>query len=283
MQVTIQILTGCTLAGLLGAVGLRLSWEGVARALTQCRFGVVMAANFVAVPALTVMVARGFGLPPYVTVAMILLAAAPFAPVVPVFARMSGGDLALAAGLTVVFPVVSVLLTPLTVQVALWWVGEAGQVRWNMLASLGVLAATIALPLAAGVGIRHWAPGLGRRMLRPMERVSEMSGAALLILVVVGEFRAIWGLGWGAWVAMGLVFELSLVLGWALGGPDRGARQVVALGTSNRNLALALMVALQSSADARVVSAVVGNGLLLILLGLLHVGWWRWTRSGTCD
>jgi len=82
---------------------------------------------------------------------------------------------------------------------------------------------------------------------------------------------------------MGLVFELSLVLGWALGGPDRGARRVVALGTSNRNLALALMVALQSSADARVVSAVVGNGLLLILLGLVHVGWWRWARRGVRD
>jgi bile acid:Na+ symporter, BASS family len=44
------------------------------------------------------MVARGFGLRPEVTVAMILLAAAPFAPVVPIFARMSRGDLALAAG-----------------------------------------------------------------------------------------------------------------------------------------------------------------------------------------
>ena len=283
MQVTIQILTCCTLAGLLGAVGLRLSWEGVKRALRQCRFGVIMVANFVAVPALTVMVARGFGLPPDVTVAMILLAAAPFAPVVPIFARMSHGDLALAAGLTVVFPVVSVLLTPLTVQVALGWVAEAGQVRWNMLASLGMLAATIALPLAAGVWFRHWAPGLGQRMLRPLERVSEMSGAALLILVVVSEFRVLWSLGWGVWLAMGLVFELSLALGWALGGPDRGTRRVVAIGTSNRNLALALLVALQSSADARVVSAVVGNGLLLILLGLLHVGWWRWVRSGPRD
>jgi BASS family bile acid:Na+ symporter len=281
VQVTIQILTCCTLAGLLAAVGLRLDWRDVERALRECRFGLIMAANFVAVPALTVMVACVFGLQPHVTVAMILLAAAPFAPVVPIFARMCRGDLALAAGLTVVYPVVSVLMTPLTVQVALWWVAETGHVRWNMFASLGMLAATIVLPLAAGLLIRHWAPGLGQRMLGPVERVSETSGAALLILVVVAEFRTISSLRWGAWMAMGLVFELSLALGWALGGPDRGTRKVVALGTSNRNLALALMVALQSSADARVVSAVVGDGLLLILLGLLHVGWWHWVRSGT--
>ena len=78
---------------------------------------------------------------------------------------------------------------------------------------------------------------------------------------------------------MAVVFELSLVLGWKLGGPERGARQVVAMGTSNRNIALALLVALQSFAGTPVVSAVVGNGLLLIMLGLLHVGWWRFGRS----
>jgi BASS family bile acid:Na+ symporter len=74
---------------------------------------------------------------------------------------------------------------------------------------------------------------------------------------------------------MALLSELSLVLGWTLGGPTSGARQVVALGTSNRNIALALLMALQSFAGTPVVSAVVGNGLLLIALGLLHVGWWR--------
>ena len=74
---------------------------------------------------------------------------------------------------------------------------------------------------------------------------------------------------------MALVFELSLLAGWQLGGLNRGARQVVALGTSNRNIALALLVAIQNFHGTAVVSAVVGNGLVLIALGLVHVGWWR--------
>jgi BASS family bile acid:Na+ symporter len=87
-------------------------------------------------------------------------------------------------------------------------------------------------------------------------------------------------LGWRAWLAMGLLCELSLWLGWKLGGPTRGTRQVVALGTSNRNIALALLVALESFPGTPVVSAVVGNGLLLIALGLLHVAWWRFGGAG---
>jgi BASS family bile acid:Na+ symporter len=216
-----------------------------------------------------------FGLPQPVAVAMILLAAAPFAPVVPIFARMARADLALAAGLTAVYPLLSVFLTPLAIQGALWFLAEKGPVRLNLLASLGLLTATISLPLVMGAYVRHRAPSLGRRLLRPVEIVSETAGAAGLALVTLSEFRSIAGLGWQAWLAMALGFELSLALGWLLGGPAREARRVVALGTSNRNIALALLVALQNFAGTPVVSGVVGNGLLLIGLGLLHVGWWR--------
>ena len=58
------------------------------------------------------------------------------------------------------------------------------------------------------------------------------------------------------------------------------ARQVVALGTANRNIALAVLVAVDSFQGTPIVGAVVANGLLLILLGLLHVAWWRW-RAGS--
>jgi BASS family bile acid:Na+ symporter len=79
---------------------------------------------------------------------------------------------------------------------------------------------------------------------------------------------------------MVLVCELSLLAGYAVGGSTPGARRVMALGTSNRNIALALLVAIHSFSGTPVVGAVVANGLLLILLGLLHVAWWRYLDAG---
>jgi bile acid:Na+ symporter, BASS family len=278
-QTVIQILTCGALAGLLGGVGLQLTWSEVSTALKQCRFTAILLANFVVVPALTVGAARVMGLPHDIAVGMILLGAAPFAPVVPIFARMARADLALAAGLTAAYPLISALLTPLAAQGALWMFGNTGSVRLNMLASLGLLAATICVPLGAGVVLRHRAPNIARRLLRPIEIVSEAAGATSLAFVTFVEFGSIIGLGWQAWIAMAAIFELSLLLGWGLGGPARGARRVVALGSSNRNIALALLVALQNFGGTPVVSAVVGNGLALIGLGLLHVGWWRFVNG----
>jgi BASS family bile acid:Na+ symporter len=278
-ETVIRILTACALVGLLGAVGLRLTWNEVRTALGQCRLTLLLLINFLAVPALTVAAAAGLGVRRDTAVAMVLLAVAPFAPVVPIFARMARADLALAAGLTAVFPIVSVLLAPPVAQAALRMFANSDGVRFDMLTSLATLAATISLPLAAGVFVRHCAPRFGRRLLRPVEVISEATGAMSLAFVTVTEFGSIVNLGWRAWLAMAIVFEVSLLLGWMLGGPARGARQVLGLGTANRNIALALLVAVQSFPGTPVVSAVVGNGLLLIALGLLHVAWWRFAGA----
>jgi bile acid:Na+ symporter, BASS family len=275
IEITIQVLACSALVGLLGAVGLRLTYSEVKAALGRCRFGAILLVNFSVVPALAIAAASGFGLKRDAAVAMILLAASPFAPVVPVFARMARAELALAAALTGVFPLASAVLTPFVAQAGLRVLANTDAVRFNMWASLTMLVTTISLPLAAGVFVRHRAPNLGQRLLRPVEVISETIGAASLAFVTATQFRSIVNLGWRAWIAMALVSEISLFLGWKLGGPDRGSRQVVALGTSNRNIALALLVAIDSFHGTEAASAVAGNGLLLIALGLLHVGWWR--------
>lgn len=275
----IQVLTCSALVGLLAGVGLRLTVNEVKAALKRCRLTAIVLVNFFGIPVLALAGASGFGLKRHTAVAMLLLAASPFAPVVPVFARMARADLALAAGLTASFPLMAILLTPLVAQNGLRILGNADGLEFNMLTSLVTLLATISLPLAMGILVRHWAPNVGRRLLRPVEIISEATGAASLAFVTVTEFGSIINLGWKAWLSMALISEISLMAGWVLGGTTRGSRQVVALGTSNRNIALALLIAVQSFPTTPVVSAVVGNGLLLIGLGLLHVGWWRLTAK----
>lgn len=278
-ETIIRVLTIAALSGLLLGVGLRLTLGAVMASLRRCRLALIVAVNFIVVPALTVAVARAFGLGLEISIGMILLAAAPFAPVVPVFARLARADLALAAGLTTLFPALSAFLTPLVCELALRAVPGAGAVRFSAGGVLLTLLGTVVLPLGLGLGVNRCAPVFGQRILRPVEIFAESIGAVSLAFVTITEFRSILALGWMPLLAMTLVCEGSLVMGWWMGGPERDARRVVGLGTSNRNIALAVLVAIQSFAGTPVVAAVVANGLLLILLGLLHVAWWRFGPS----
>jgi BASS family bile acid:Na+ symporter len=278
-ETVMRVLTIGSLSCLLLGVGLRLTLGQVFDSLRKCRLPLIVAVNFAVVPGLAVAAAKLFGIKAELATGMILLAASPFAPVVPVFARMARADLALAVGLTSLFPLLSVLLTPWVCEIALKAVPGAGLVRFHAGGILLTLLATITLPVGVGLAVNHLAPALGRRGLRPLEITSEFAGALSLAFATAAELPSILATGWVSLLAMALVSEVSLALGWVLGGPDRHSRRVVGLGTSNRNIALALLMALQGFGGTPVVAAVVANGLLLIFLGLLHVACWRFYRG----
>jgi BASS family bile acid:Na+ symporter len=276
--IVIRCLTIAALAGLLLAVGLRLRFGEVVRAVKRSRIAAVLLVNFVVVPCAALAIARLFQLGRDPTIGMLLLAAAPFAPVVPVFARMARADLALAAGWTALFPFVSALLTPIVCALSLKFVSGAEALEFDFLEVLGVLAATITLPLAAGVALNHRRPALARAILRPVEVVSEGIGAISLAFVTMAELPTAASTGWIALTAMAILCEVSLSCGYFAGGSTIAARRVIAFGTSNRNIALAVLVAIESFPGTPIVGAVVANGLLLILFGLLHVAWWRFVK-----
>lgn len=272
----VRALTMATLAGLLFSVGLHLRWEELAESIRSTRLAWVLPINFVVVPALALLLARTFEIPPGPAAGMMLLAAAPFAPVVPTYTRLARGDLALAGALTGVFPVLSAFITPVVCVIGLKSLGGTAVLKFDFLSILLVLVTTITLPLAAGVAWRHLLPTSAVRLVKPIEVVSEATGAASLVFVTVTQFETIRLTGVPTFVAILLLSELSFLAGYASSGPAPGARLVVGLGTANRNIALALLVAVALFPGTPVAAGVVANGLLLILLGLVHVGLWRW-------
>ena len=271
----IRLLTIATLSGLLFCSGLRLTWAEITDALRKNHLAWILPVNFILVPILVFFIAKLFQLSAEMAVGMAILAAAPFAPVVPTFARLAKGDLALASVLTGLFPILSAFITPLVCEVSLKPWLQTSSLQFNILSILVLLVSTITLPLVLGVVVRHWAPKAARWLLKPIEVLSEATGTIALIYVVAVDFHSICSIGWKALIAIVLTSELSFLAGYITGGPAMAARFVVGVGTANRNIALALLVAIQSFPGPSIRAAVVANGLLLILLGLVHVGLWR--------
>jgi BASS family bile acid:Na+ symporter len=272
----VRILTTASLAGLLFEIGLRLSLLEVRNALRDHALLMrVVVANFLLVPALALLLVALMAVPRDPAVAILLLAAAPFAPVVPIFTKMVRADLALAASLTALFPFLSAFLTPLVCETGIRFIAGLGTLSFNVVKILIVLLLTITLPLAAGVAVHHWMPALGRCLRKSIEIIADSAGAISLAFVTWVEWSSIVHTGWKPLLTMAMNSELSLALGYAIGGPTRAARRVVAFGSSNRNIALAILVAIDSFAGTPIFPAVVACGLLLIFLGLGHVAYWR--------
>jgi BASS family bile acid:Na+ symporter len=280
-EVAIRLLTSLSLAALLFGVGLRLD---VAHVLEPLRMGWrlwwIAVANFVFVPVLASGLILAFEVPLAPAVAILLLAASPFAPVVPVFARLTRSDLGIAAGLTAFFPFLSAFLTPLVCGLMLRALPGAGELHFSVWTVLAALMITITLPLLAGVAARRLWPTRSRMLIRPIDTVGEIAGALSLAFVTFVEIESVVATGWRPLLTMGVLSEISLLMGYALAGGGAARRQVIALGTGNRNIALAILVAL-SLPGSQVVAGVVACGLLLIFQGLAHVAWWRFRPNAS--
>lgn len=231
--VLVFVVTGMVAAGL--GVGLRdvvgplRRWRLVAGAL---------AANFAVAPAVAYGLAWVFDLDrPYAT-GLVLLGVAAGAPFLPKLAGLARGDEAFAVGLMLLLVVGTAAFMPVALPLL---VPGLSADPWPILRPL---LATMLLPLAAGMAVRGWSGRWAGRVRPVAAAVSNVSMVLAVVLLIGLNVRAMLGtFGSGAVLAAVLFVLASLAAGYALGGPAPGTRPVLALGTGQRNIAAALVVA----------------------------------------
>jgi predicted Na+-dependent transporter len=135
---------------------------------------------------------------------------------------------------------------------------------WDIAKSLIVL---MLIPLAIGLLIKSHSPDSADHWQPVMNKIS---GLAILILLVVGlglNISNILGLiGTGGILALLLFIVGSLVIGFVLGGRDPGVRSVMGLGTAQRNVSAAIVVAAQNFSGTNTLSFVLVAAILSLLI-----------------
>jgi bile acid:Na+ symporter, BASS family len=277
----VQGLAFSSLFGLLLAIGLQTSFKALMEALRRVRLGALVLGNFFLIPVLATTLILYGGLSGNASRALIFLACAPFAPVVPLFVRMARGDLALATGLTALFPAFSALLTPCATALSFWLLQDQGNEPPSVLLILELLAASITLPLLLGIGFREFFPTRAKAIQKPMEGLSEAVGVLSLgyLASIESGHLAHFTLS-GAWPYI-LFYEVTFMIGLALGEGAVHRRLVMAFGSANRNIGLAILLAATLVDDPEVLGEVFAQSLLLIALGLIHVAVARAILSST--
>jgi BASS family bile acid:Na+ symporter len=197
-----------------------------------------------------------------------LLGTAAGAPFLPKLVGVAKGDLAFSVGLMVLLMVLTVGYMPLVLPLLLEGVSV------DPLKIAKSLLLLMLLPLAVGLAIKARLEAIATRARPVLDRISSLSLVVLIVLLLVTNIKNVISLlGTRGILASILFLVVGFGIGWLLGGPRSDTKSVMALGTSQRNIAAGLVVGGQNFTDPNVLVMVVVVAIvgLLILMSLSRV------------
>jgi bile acid:Na+ symporter, BASS family len=243
------------------AMGAGLTVSQISEPLGNARLvTLALLANFVVMPLGALVLARVLWLDEPFGVALLLLGCAAGAPFLPKLAELAKGNLGFAVGAMVLLMIVTVVYLPIVLPLLL---PEVSVDSWAIARSLILL---MLLPLAAGLALKARYGDLAARVKPVLDRVSNLSLIFLVVLITAANIDKVLQVFGTRGILAGLLFiALGFGTGWLLGGPDAQTKRVMALGTAQRNIAAALVVASQSFSDPKVVVMVI----VVAIVGLI--------------
>jgi bile acid:Na+ symporter, BASS family len=232
------------------SAGLTLSIQQVSEPFKSIRFVIsALAANFVLVPLSAYLITRAIPLEKSLAIALLLLGTASGAPLLPKLVEFARGNVALAVGLMALLMTGTIVTMPLVLPILL------PGVRANAWSMAKPLLSVVLPSLAAGFSLRVYRKALAAR-LQPIFRLASNVALAVVILVGVAyNLSSVVRTGsLNAVVAGAFLFVIWFGIGFALGGPDADTRKVLALGTTQRNISIAFLVAVENLHDSNVLN-----------------------------
>jgi len=266
------------------AMGMSISLRDLTSPLHNPRLVVLsLLANFVIVPVFAFILLSIFPVSGELAAGLILVSIAAGAPSTPKVAELTGGNIAYAVSLTLLMTLVTIVLMPLLVPYILDGVGmDPTIIAYH-------LVFFMLLPILAGMLLRDRMPDTAGRVLPAIDFISNATIGVIFLafgVLFFAHIKELFGniLGMEV-VVIALLFVVgTLLIGYAMGGPDRNNRWVLAFGTGFRNVTAALVVITAGYRDLEndvflmvlavtlfsviIVSAIVG----FMLKKQLHVG-----------
>jgi BASS family bile acid:Na+ symporter len=225
-------------------------------------------------PLCALLIAGTLALPAPVKIALIVLSVSPVPPVFPKkVGELSGTEICV-VGLLVMASLVSLPFVPLAI--VLLGAAFGVQTHMDVTAVASVVAATVLAPLAVGIAIRHFWPGLAHLIARRLARIATVLLAVVGLVVIIGSLPQITPLiGDGSVVAFALFVIVGLVVGHVLGGPEHDDRAVLAVAASTRHPGVAIAIAAANFPTEKQAAAAVILYLLVSAICVIPYKLWH--------
>jgi len=256
------------------SVGLAYSIREILSPLREARaIFRALVANFVLVPLLAVGIVRIFPMEPPLALGLFLLAGSAGAPFLIKLASAAKTDLALSAGLLVLLVPATVAFLPFYVPLAMAHPSLRGlSYVPSGVVKLGLpLLSMLILPLLVGVVAKTVAPRLAAGLVPTGGKVSTMAVVLVMVATFAANVRELIAIVRTGAVLAGVLLILgAFVSGFLLSRRERGA--VLGLGTAQRNIAAAMVLAARDFKDPDVLVMVTATTLAGLFV-LFPIAW----------
>lgn len=264
------------------SMGLTLTLRDFALVLTDPKMVVVgLGGQLVLLPILGLLIGALFQLSPELALGLFIISICPAGTTSNAITFVGGGNIALAVVLTAISSLVTVLTIPLLLSWGIpFFLADASGAPPSLSISATVLQLVqiTALPIAAGMIARHFAPTLARkvsRWLRPTSLVVLLgviafSVAVSLEMVLVNLAAA----GPAIWTLNASAVLAGVLLARALGADSRDSMTIgIEVGVQNATMAIYLTLTVLGSLPLAVTQNI--YGVVMMLNAFLLIRWFR--------
>lgn len=229
--------------------------------------------NFVIIPLFALFILYVIPLDTDLATGLIIVAAAAGAPSLPKAMDIIGGNVAYAVGLTIVLILVTIFYLPLLLPCLIEGVSidQSGTALYLIIFML--------IPLVITMALRGEKPLLAQRLYPVIDRASNLSIIAILLIYTIGLFTSDFSVKAGTLLGLkgtlvAILFILgSFGIGYVLGGPETRNREVLAFGTGFRNISAALVVVSANFEDPQILFMVLVIAVFGVILMTILGGW----------
>jgi bile acid:Na+ symporter, BASS family len=232
-------------------------------------------AVFVVMPVVAVLLSVLFNFELTVERALIALAVSPIPPLLPQKESKAGGEENYALALMAIVALIGIVVIPLEILFLQSVAGRPLEMPSGAVVRI-VLISTL-LPLAAGMAVRSFMPGLAARIEKTVGMIAKVLLPLAVIVLIVAAAPAMLALvgNGGILIAMVVFLVAGLTVGHVLGRPNPDHSVVLALSTACRHPAIALSIAAANFPEENFGATI----LLYVLLGAIvaapYLAWHR--------
>jgi BASS family bile acid:Na+ symporter len=266
------ILLKASIAVLIFAIGMTATTEDIVylwRRPAQLLKSII--AMYIVMPAVAVLMARTFDLPPRTELALVVLAICAGAPLLPKKLIKFGGDPSFVFSLIVT----TSLLAIVTVPASLYLLAEVITFDTTAVTPLqvaGLILKTFLVPLGVGMLFRLAAPALSERVGDPLLKIASAVMALCALAALAIGFHLVFEVGLPSLIAFAVFTLSAIVIGHLLGGPNPSDRISLAIACASRHIGLALLIA----ANARGQHALALVVAYLLASAVVSIPYVRW-------